>query len=181
MTNQFDACLIAPFGSIGIRADERAVTAIVLLPINVPAKPPKKNSLAHLACVQLMSYFDNAAFVFDLPVRLSGSKHQLDVWHAMQKIQAGTTMTYGQIAAQIDSNARAVGAACGKNPVPIVVPCHRIVAANGLGGFMGGKRDDPLAIKRWLLTHEGVALAAPAVASATALANSKRTSSLPLF
>jgi len=185
LINSFDACLVAPFGSIGIRADERAITAIVLLPGSVPAKPPKKNSLAHLACVQLMSYLDNAAFVFDLPVRLSGSKHQLDVWHAMQKIRAGTTMTYGQVAAQIDSNARAVGTACGKNPVPIVVPCHRIVAANGLGGFMGGKRDDPLAIKRWLLIHEGVSLTALGTASGTASAiasgTSKRASSLPLF
>ena len=59
------------------------------------------------------------------------------------------------MAASIASSPRAVGTACGRNPVPIVVPCHRIVAANGLGGFMGGKHADPLAIKRWLLTHEG--------------------------
>ncbi len=103
-----------------------------------------------------MAYFDNAKFVFDLPVRLAGSKHQLDVWQAMREIASGTTKTYGDIANDVGSNARAVGTACGKNPMPIVVPCHRIVATNGLGGFMGGKRDDPLAIKRWLLTHEGV-------------------------
>ena len=88
-------------------------------------------------------------------MRLAGSKHQLDVWQAMRDIDPGGTLTYGDIARIIGSNARAVGAACGKNPLPIFVPCHRIVAANGLGGFMGGRRDDPLAIKRWLLTHEG--------------------------
>ena len=157
LVNQFDACLVAPFGTIGIKADERAVTSIVFLGADVSAKAPKKNTLAHLACVQLMSYFNNPKFEFDLPVRLSGSKHQLDVWRAMQQIRAGTTLTYGDVADQIGSNARAVGTACGKNPVPIVVPCHRIVAAAGLGGFMGGKREDPLAIKRWLLTHEGAA------------------------
>lgn len=169
----FDACLVAPFGTIGIRADAHALTGISFLDGDVAAKSPKKNTIAHLVCVQLMSYLDNASFVFDLPIKLSGSKHQLDVWRAMQQIPAGTALTYGQLAAQIDSDARAVGTACGKNPVPIVVPCHRIVAANGLGGFMGGMRDDPLAIKRWLLTHEGVAL--PAAKSAA------KTSSLPLF
>ena len=157
--DQFDARLIAPFGVIGITADDHAVTSIVFLSNDVGAKAPKKNTLAHLACVQLMSYFNSPKFVFDLPVRLSGSKHQLDVWHAMQNIRAGTTLTYGALAEQIGSNARAVGTACGKNPVPIVVPCHRIVACSGLGGFMGGKRDDPLAIKHWLLKHEGAAAA----------------------
>jgi methylated-DNA-[protein]-cysteine S-methyltransferase len=151
----YDACVATPFATLGIRADDRAVTALQFLPQGTPAQSPKKNTIAHLAVVQLMSYLDNPHFRFDVPVKLTGSKHQLDVWHAMQCIEAGVTRTYGELADEIGSNARAVGTACGKNPVPIIVPCHRIVAANGLGGFMGGKRDDPLAIKRWLLTHEG--------------------------
>lgn len=103
-----------------------------------------------------MAYFDNAKYQFDIPIRLAGSKHQLDVWQAMREINAGQTRTYGEIANGVGSNARAVGTACGRNPIPIVVPCHRIIAANGLGGFMGGKREAPMAIKHWLLTHEGV-------------------------
>jgi methylated-DNA-[protein]-cysteine S-methyltransferase len=95
----------------------------------------------------------------------------------MQNIRAGNTLTYGALAEQIGSNARAVGTACGKNPVPIVVPCHRIVAASGLGGFMGGKREDPLAIKRWLLTHEG----ATAVSTAGGKAAGKMAGSPSLF
>jgi methylated-DNA-[protein]-cysteine S-methyltransferase len=150
----YSARLVSPVGTIGIRADERAITSITLLDSSVVMLAPKKNSLAHLACVQLMSYFDNSTFEFDLPIKLSGSKHQLDVWHAMQTITSGATLTYGELAATIGSNARAVGTACGMNPLPIIVPCHRIVAATGLGGFMGGKREDPLAIKRWLLDHE---------------------------
>ena len=157
----YDAILIAPFAAIGIIADERAVTAIHFLPAGTPARAPIKNTLAHLACVQLSSYFNNSKFRFDVPVRLIGSKHQLDVWQAMRDIPAGVAATYGAIAKIIGSNARAVGTACGRNPVPIIVPCHRIVAANGLGGFMGGKLDDPLAIKRWLLTHEGAITAQP--------------------
>ncbi|MEO8386699.1 MAG: MGMT family protein, partial [Betaproteobacteria bacterium] len=75
-------------------------------------------------------------------------------WQAMRAIKAGATQTYGELSASIDSSPRAVGTACGQNPVPIVVPCHRVVAATGLGGFMGGKKNDSLRIKRWLLAHE---------------------------
>ena len=118
------------------------------------ARAPTPNSIAHLACVQLSAYLEDPRFEFDLPVRLAGSMHQIRVWNAMRKIPAGKTQTYGELAAAIGSSARAVGGACGANPVPIVVPCHRVVAANGLGGFMGGTGDDTLGIKRWLLAHE---------------------------
>jgi len=79
------------------------------------------------------------------------------VWEAMQAIPAGETRTYGEIAAAIGSSARAVGGACGANPIPLVVPCHRVVASGGrLGGFMGAREEGfELAIKRWLLAHEG--------------------------
>ena len=75
----------------------------------------------------------------------------------MQKIPAGKTRTYGEVAAELRSSARAVGGACGANPTPVVVPCHRIIAAgNSIGGFMGAKGEGfELGIKRWLLGHEG--------------------------
>lgn len=156
--DQYQARIKAPFATLGVIADDAYVQAIHFLPPSVAAKSPITNTIAHLATVQLMSYLDNPKFRFDLPLRLSGTKHQLDVWHAMQNIAAGKVKTYGELAAAIGSSPRAVGTACGRNPVPIVVPCHRITAANGLGGFMGGKLADPLAIKRWLLTHEGYLL-----------------------
>ena len=154
MLDKYDARLKTPFATIGIVASDTHLLHIHFLPMDVAAKAPTTNTIAHLASVQLMAYIENADFKFDLPIKLAGSKHQLDVWRAMQKIAAGKTQTYGELAAKIDSSPRAVGTACGLNPVPIVVPCHRVVAANGLGGFMGGKRNDPLAIKRWLLAHE---------------------------
>lgn len=154
LLGKYDARLKAPFATLGIIASETHLLHIHFLPMDVTAKAPKTNTVAHLASVQLMSYLDNAAFEFDLPLKLAGSKHQIDVWQAMQKIAAGETRTYGDLSASIDSSPRAVGTACGQNPVPIVVPCHRVVAANGLGGFMGGKQNDPLTIKRWLLAHE---------------------------
>ena len=154
MLDKYDARLKTPFATLGIIASDTHLLHIHFLPMDVTAKAPITNTIAHLASVQLMAYIENADFKFDLPIKLAGSKHQLDVWRAMQKIAAGKTQTYGELAAKIDSSPRAVGTACGLNPVPIVVPCHRVVAANGLGGFMGGKQNDPLAIKRWLLTHE---------------------------
>ncbi len=154
LLDKYDARLKTPFATLGIISSDTHLLHIHFLPMDVTAKAPKTNTIAHLASVQLMAYIDNPEFKFDLPLKLGGSKHQLDVWQAMQKIVAGSMLTYGELATQIDSSARAVGTACGKNPVPIVVPCHRVVAANGLGGFMGGKQSDPLRIKRWLLAHE---------------------------
>jgi methylated-DNA-[protein]-cysteine S-methyltransferase len=152
--DRFDARLRAPFATLGICADDKHLTGITFLPSSVPAKTPTPNTIAHLACVQLFAYLDDPRFEFDIPIKLAGSMHQIRVWNAMRKIPAGKTQTYGELAAAIGSSARAVGGACGANPVPIVVPCHRVVAANGLGGFMGSTGDDTLVIKRWLLAHE---------------------------
>ena len=157
LLDKYDARLKTPFATLGVIASETHLLNVHFLPMDVTSKVPKTNSIAHLASVQLMGYLENPDFIFDLPLKLAGSKHQLDVWQAMQKIAAGKTQTYGELAENIDSSARAVGTACGQNPVPIIVPCHRVVATDGLGGFMGGKKSDSLSIKRWLLTHEGAA------------------------
>ena len=154
LLDKYDARLKTPFATLGIVASETHLLHIHFLPMDVIAKAPKTNTVAHLASVQLMAYLDNPAFEFELPLMLTGSKHQVDVWQAMRNIKAGSTQTYGELSASIDSSPRAVGTACGQNPVPIVVPCHRVVAATGLGGFMGGKKNDSLRIKRWLLVHE---------------------------
>jgi len=156
-TPAFDACVRTPFATLGITTDERHVTGIRFLAPTVPALAPRRGSLAHLACVQLQAYLDNPRFAFELPLALAGTHHRLAVWEAMQRIPAGKTRTYGGLARELKSSARAVGGACGANPIPVVVPCHRVIAAGGgLGGFMGAagegfERD----IKRWLLGHEG--------------------------
>jgi methylated-DNA-[protein]-cysteine S-methyltransferase len=153
----FQACVRTPFGTVGISATDTHVTGIRYLSPDVPALAPKRGTVAFLACVQLQSYLDNPAFAFDLPMKLTGTRHQLSVWEAMCAIPAGETRTYGELAKSIGSSARAVGGACGANPLPIVVPCHRVVGANGsLGGFMGARQEGfELSIKRWLLAHEG--------------------------
>lgn len=153
----FQACLRAPFATLGITATDTHLTGIRYLAPSTVARAPKRNTIAHLACVQIQSYLEDPAFVFDLPLKLSGTRHRLAVWEAMQRIPPGATRTYGELARDLGSSARAVGGACGANPVPLVVPCHRVIAAGrAIGGFMGEKREGfELAIKRWLLEHEG--------------------------
>jgi len=157
MPEAFQACLRAPFATLGITASATHVTGIRFLAPSTPAKAPRRDTLAYLACLQLQAYLDNPVYAFDLPLKLSGTHHRLQVWEAMQRIAPGDTRTYGDLARELGSSARAVGGACGANPVPIVVPCHRVIAANrALGGFMGSRAEGfELGIKRWLLEHEG--------------------------
>ena len=153
----FQACVRTPFATLGISATDKHVTGIRFLAPTVRPFAPRRDTIAFLACVQIQSYLEDPRFVFDLPLKLGGTRHRLAVWEAMQRIPAGKTRTYGDVAQELRSSARAVGGACGANPIPLVVPCHRIVAAGGsLGGFMGSRDEGfELGIKRWLLEHEG--------------------------
>lgn len=106
---------------------------------------------SHLILSELEAYFRGELRSFRSEPFLSGTSFQRSVWQALTAIPYGETKTYGELAAMIHAPkaARAVGTACGKNPVPILLPCHRVVAGNGLGGFGGG-----LEMKDWLLTLE---------------------------
>lgn len=102
---------------------------------------------------QLDAYFDGDLTAFDLPLGPMGTKHQERVWQAMCNIPYGETRTYGELAKELASGAQAVGSACGRNPIPILIPCHRVVARAGkLGGYSG---DGGLYTKRALLVLEG--------------------------
>lgn len=118
---------------------------------------PKKTSTPSQSSVRLDAYFEGDLAALDaLKVHTGGTPFQQAVWSALLRVRAGTTATYGELAAWLGrpQAARAVGAAVGQNPVSIVLPCHRIVGANGsLTGYGGG-----LERKRWLLQHEGVSL-----------------------
>ena len=152
-TSRFQACLKTPFAVLGIRTDGDYLTRIEFLPRKHPALEPLTPAAA-LACQQLEAYVEDADFRFTLLLSVEGTLHQMAVWRAMQIIPRGETRTYGELARAIKSAPRAVGQACGKNPVPIVIPCHRIVSSTGLGGFMGAPDGDPIKIKQWLLAHE---------------------------
>jgi methylated-DNA-[protein]-cysteine S-methyltransferase len=105
---------------------------------------------------QLDAYFAGTLAKFDLPVNPAGTDHQRKVWRAMQDIPFGDYQTYGALSAAIGSSPRAVGTACGRNPIPIIIPCHRVLAAGGgIGGYSGSGGTET---KRYLLSLEGVAL-----------------------
>ena len=153
----YSAVLSAPTFAIGIHCDADEITAIDYLQPQAEVAPT--TPLAQEAVRQLRAWLRDPNFEFGLPLAPAGTHFQRRVWQQIAAIPAGQTRSYGEVAATIHSGPRAVGNACGANPYPIVVPCHRVVAAHqGLGGF-GGKRsgsrgDFLLDIKRWLLQHE---------------------------
>lgn len=112
-------------------------------------------SLAKEAAKQLRAWLADPKFVFDLPLQVQGSAFQRSVWTQISSIPSGQTRSYGQLAQVLNSAPRAVGQACAANPLPVVVPCHRVIAANGgLGGFARQSGGFLLDVKRWLLAHE---------------------------
>ncbi len=125
-------------------------------PAHDPAVRSPASAVLSAAADQLAEYFGGRRRTFELPLAPRGSPFQRRVWAEMRRIPYGDTASYGALARRLSSAARAVGGACGANPLPIFIPCHRVVAAGGaLGGFSGG---DGLETKRILLRHEGVAL-----------------------
>jgi methylated-DNA-[protein]-cysteine S-methyltransferase len=144
-----------PFCVLGVREGQGSIVGIDYLPLRT-ATLPARTALARRAEREFAAYAADATHVIDVPWSIAASEFETAVWDAIRQIPAGQVRTYGDIAKRVRSIPRAVGGACGRNPLPLVIPCHRVVAAGGLGGFMGGRDDDPLAIKRWLLTHEGV-------------------------
>ena len=147
---------VTPFAVLGIVTDGAVVTGVRYLPRHTAARPPH-DRVAERACREVERYLADPAHIFRLPYQLQGTPFQQRVWREIEKLFPLKTITYGVIAQRIGSAARAVGGACGANPVPLFVPCHRVLAAGGqLGGFMGGKDDFPLSVKRWLLRHEGI-------------------------
>lgn len=90
----------------------------------------------------------------DIKLSMRGTPFQRQVWHALQGIACGERVTYGELARQLGSGAQAVAAACRANPLPLVVPCHRVVSASGVGGYMGEISGPAIEIKRGLLQHE---------------------------
>jgi len=152
----FSAIVAAPFGAVGIRTEQDLVRELVYLPPHYQEKAPL-DAVAEQAATQVARYLEDADFRFDLPRLEAGSAFQRRVWDAIDAIPRGSVRTYGQVAKLLESHPRAVGQACGANWFPLVIPCHRVTAAGGLGGF--ASHDDEhgfhLGVKRWLLRHEG--------------------------
>ena len=149
----YDTILDAPPCRLGAIFTGDALTRLDFLPADTPATT-RQDMRARQLARELDAYWQNPAHAFDLLFVPLGTPFQLRVWHALMGIPAGHPATYGALAKKLGTAARAVGQACGANPLPILIPCHRVVAAHGLGGFMHSSSGMPLDVKTWLLAHE---------------------------
>ena len=149
----YDVVIDFPKFKLGVKTRDERVMEIRYLPVTVEAFPAK-NPLAARAAEQLERYRENPDATFDLPLLIEGSALERGVWDAMCAIPRGRTRTYGEIARELGADPRAIGQACGDNRLPLVIPCHRVVAASGLGGFAHATSGYLLEAKRWLLMHE---------------------------
>lgn len=146
------AVMNTPVGHIGVREDAGAITRLAWDMAPEGAITP----LLSEALAQLGAYFDGRLTRFDLPLQVGGSGFQRAVCDAMSAIPFGETLTYGQIAKSVGRPAQAVGSACGGNPIPIIIPCHRVLGAGDkMVGFSGA---GGVETKVWLLRHEGAGL-----------------------
>jgi len=159
---RWSAVISAPFGKLGMKT-EMFENSLMLREISYVAQDTPlltpQNQLARQAVEQMNQYFEDPAMIFDLPIIPQGTVYQNQVWQEISKIPPGKALTYGEIAKKIKSAPRAIGGACGANPYPLIVPCHRVISASGIGGFAhhdeeGYHRN----IKMWLLQHEGMIL-----------------------
>ncbi len=151
----FDAVFASPVGKLGISVQGKTLCRLEFLSGRYQLRQAQ---CAYTRRVQqsILGYFDNPCSSPEIDVQLSGTVFQRKVWRALRRIPAGRVMTYGSLAERLGTSARAVGNACRKNPVPIVVPCHRVVAQHGPGGFAGDRQGRLVRVKQWLLQSEGV-------------------------
>lgn len=159
MSSSEDVYLTSPLGPLLLQVIDKTIIKIDFISTPVDVINACANSaITQQLQTQFDSYFDCPNKPIQVDVLLQGTPFQLKVWKALPKIPVGEVMTYGQLAEQLNSSARAVGGALRANPCPIVYPCHRIVAKTGLGGFSGQTSGPKLSIKAWLLKHERLSL-----------------------
>lgn len=151
----FDAVVDSPVGRLGIRLQGKALSRLEFLSGRSRLVQPASPDAGHIVSL-LCAYFENSRQSLNIDLQVDGTPFQQKVWRALRAIPAGRVMTYGTLAERLGTGARAVGNACRSNPVPLVVPCHRVVARKGLGGFAGDRQGRLLTVKRRLLQHEGV-------------------------
>lgn len=156
MLETYQARLPTPFAVLGIRVAGEKLFGIDYLPRGAATLAPLTR-FAERVCRQIDRYLDDPGHPFDLPFDYVGTEFQCRVWRAIHAIPSGRTLTYLDVARQLESAPRPVGGACGANRIPLVIPCHRVLASGGIGGFMHSRRGPGIEIKRWLLRHEGAA------------------------
>ena len=149
----YDVVVEFPRMKVAVRTRDERVTDICYLPSSASVVSPK-TPLGERAARQLEAYRADPDTRFHLPLLVEGTPFQRRLWAALCEIPRGKTVTYGELARRLGGEPRAVGQACGDNRLPIVIPCHRVIAANGIGGFAHATGGYLLEAKRWLLAHE---------------------------
>ncbi len=145
----YSAIIQTPIGKLGIGTIEHRLSRLDFLANHTPLIDPSEK-IAKLTVNELNQYFKSPGFQFNIPYYLQGTLFQKRVWGALSDLPIQETISYGTLAKKLNTGARAIGSACRTNPIPILIPCHRVVAQQGLGGYKGKK----LFIKKWLLSHE---------------------------
>jgi len=138
---------------LGIRVQEDNLREIAFVSDSVSLKSPATAGAKNVVR-QLKSYFLEPDYRFSLSLEPVGTPFQKRVWKMLRRCPNGKVWSYGELAKKLNSGPRAVGNACRHNPIPIIVPCHRIVSAKGIGGYSGKTAGNYLMIKQWLLHHE---------------------------
>ncbi len=147
----YEECIASPLGPVVVQSHD-GVTITAVSFTTAPPKTSNPSAATQAACAQLQEYFKGQRHSFSLPLAPVGTQFQQQVWHALQNVEYGATASYADVAREIKNpkGVRAVGMANSRNPIAIIIPCHRIIGADGsLTGYAGG-----LDKKRWLLKHE---------------------------
>ena len=151
----------SPIGTLEIEVTDECLSRLALVHKVLPNQTcTAQTELEQLIYEQLTSYFDNPKYQFSIPLTLPDkTPFRRRVWKALCKIKVGSTVTYGELAKALHSHPRAIGGACRINPIPIIIPCHRVVAKSGhLCGYRGAEGQQDLDTKAWLLRHEQVVI-----------------------
>lgn len=149
---QYQEVIRTPFGNLGIIVEDNFLAGIDFLGQKTPAV--QGSTIGKKIATEINRYLRDPEYRFSIPYRLSGTAFQNKVWRALLKIPPGELLSYGELAAKLKTGARAVGNACRKNPIPVIVPCHRVTAKQGIGGYMGKTRGVGVRMKQWLIAHE---------------------------
>ena len=152
INSEYTAVVQTPVGKIGLVA-RSILTHLEFLNDGTPLRASTE-ALVGQIINELNHYFKDPSFQFTIPYQVTGTVFQKRVWDALVRLPIGETITYGELAKQLKTGARAIGNACRTNPLPLFIPCHRVLAQDGLGGFSGDRTGKKLVIKQWLLTHE---------------------------
>jgi methylated-DNA-[protein]-cysteine S-methyltransferase len=143
----------SPLGTIGIVVQNDKLTHLEFLPDSSTNIQPQ-NKYSEKVITQLNQYFANPLYEFTINFHVEGTAFQQTVWRALQNISSGEILTYGMLAKKLKTGPRAIGQACRTNRIPLIIPCHRIVATNHKGGYAGTTNGRFMEIKTWLLKHE---------------------------